>query len=153
MTSLKTVTQLTTMLFTLALSNVLFAGESVKNAHKDNGAGDTISNADAVSHVDGDIFSAVEAKVSYQQKMQQRHREMQEAQRTIFKRYLQEHGQLSAAYNRAQQKAFLTLIEERRTLMKKMMDKHRQAAEQRRKTMLLKMHQTSITPELAQSLV
>ncbi len=83
MTSLKTGTQLATMLFTLALSNVLFAGESVKNAHKDNGTGNTISNADAVSHVDGDIFSAVKANVSYQQKMnndilamQQRHRKM-----------------------------------------------------------------------------
>ncbi len=158
MTSRKTVTQLALMLFTLAFSNVLFAEESDKNAHKDNGAGDTISHADTTGHVDGNFSSAVKAKtnVSTQQKftndfltskqMRERHRQMQEAQLEAFKRYLQERRQQSAAYNRTQRSAYIKLMEERRTLMKKMAEEHRQAAEQRRKTMLLKMHQTSTTP-------
>jgi Skp family chaperone for outer membrane proteins len=144
------------MLLILALSNVSFAGESVKNAHKGNGAGDTISHADTTGHVDGNFSSAVKANISYRQKinndilatqqMLERQRKMQEAQQEIFKRYIQERRQLTAVYNQTQRKAFIKLMEERRTLMKKMMDEHRQAAEERRKTMLLKMHQTSTTP-------
>jgi len=37
-------------------------------------------------------------------------------------------------------------MQERRTIMKKMLDGHCQAAQGRRKTMLLKMHQISTTP-------
>lgn len=158
MTSLKTVTQLTIMLCTLALSNVLFAEESVKNAHKDNGTGNTVSNADAAGHANGNLSSAVKAKTDTgsQQKntndaltfrqMQTRHRQMREAQLETFKRYLQERRQQSIAFNKSQRKAYIDLMNERRTLMKKMMEQHHQAAEQRRKTMLLKMHQTSTTP-------
>jgi len=158
MTSRKTVTQLALMLTTLALSNVLFAGESTKNAHKDNGAGDIISHADTTGHADGSFSSTVEAKtkVGIKQKtnndilalkqMQERHRKMQEAQQEAFKHYLQERRQQSAAYNQTQRSAYIKLMEERRTLMKKMAEEHRQAAEERHKTMLLKMHQTSTTP-------
>jgi len=158
MTSQKTITQLALMLFTLALSNVLFAEEYVKNAHKDNRAGNTISHADTTGHVDRYLSSAVRAKtnVSTQQKvnndiltlkqMRERHREKQEAQLEAFKHYLQERRQQSAAFNKTQQKAYVKLMEERRVIMKKMMEQQRQAAEQRRKTMLLKMHQTSTTP-------
>ncbi len=159
MTSTKTITQLATMLLTLALPNTLFAEESVKNAHKNNGAGDTISHADTTGHVDRNFYSAVKAKtgVSFQQKisndflalkqMQERHRKMQEAQLEIFKHYLQERRQLTSAFNETQRNAYIKLREERRTLMKKMTEHHRQAAEQRRKNMLLKMHQTSTTPD------
>ncbi len=158
MTSQKTVTQLALMLFTLALPNVLFAEEYVKNAHKDNRAGHTISHADTAGHVDRHSSSAVKAKtgVSTQQKisndiltlkqMRERHRKMQEAQLEAFKHYLQERRQQSAAFNQTQRKAYIKLKEERREIMKKMMEQHRQAAEQRHKTMLLKMHQTSTTP-------
>jgi len=158
MTSLKTVTQLTIMLVTLALSNVLFAEESVKNAHKDNGTGNTVSHADATGHANGNISSAVKAKTGTgtQQKnihdaltlrqMQARHRQMREAQLETFKRYLQERRQQSVAFNKSQRKAFIDLINERRTLMKKMMEQRHQAAEQRHKAMLLKMHQISTTP-------
>jgi len=71
MTSLKTVTQLALMLFTLALSNVLFAEEYVKNAHKDNRAGNTIGHANTTGHADRHFSSAVKAKtnVSTQQKV------------------------------------------------------------------------------------
>ncbi len=158
MTSTKTITQLATMLLTLALSNVLFAEESVKNAHKNNRAGNAISHADTTGHVDRNFYSAVKAKtnVSLQQKigndilalkqMQERHRKMQEAQLETFKHYLQERRQQSAAFNQTQRNAYIKLKEERRIFMKKMMEQHRQAAEERRKTMLLKMHQTSTTP-------
>ncbi len=158
MTPLKMVTQLATLLLTLALSNVLFAGESVKNAHKDNGTGNTVSNADATGHVDGDIPSASIAKATAksQQKitnnilpfrqMEKRHRQMREAQLEAYKRYLEERKQRSASYNQAQREAYIKLKEERRALINKMMDEHRQAAEKRRKSMLLKMHQTSTTP-------
>ena len=161
MTSLEAVTRLAIMLLTLTLPNVSLAGESVKNAHKDNGAGDTISHADTTGHVDGNFSSAVKANVDYRQKinndireMQQmlkRQRKMQQAQQEIVKRYMQKRSQLTATYNETQRKTFIRFMEERRELMKQMMDEHRQAAEQRHKIMLLKMQQTSITPELAQS--
>ncbi len=152
MTSTKTITQLATMLLTLALPNTLFAEESVKNAHKNNGAGDTISHADTTGHVDRNFYSAVKAKtgVSFQQKISNDFlalKQMQEAQLEIFKHYLQERRQLTSAFNETQQNAYIKLREERRTLMKKMTEHHRQAAEQRRKNMLLKMHQTSTTPD------
>jgi len=146
------------MLVTLASSNVLLAEESVKNAHKDNGTGNTVSHADATGHANGNTSSAVKAKADTgsQQKntndaltfrqMQARHRQMQEAQLATFKRYLQERRQQSIAFNKSQRKAYIELMNARRTLMKKMMEQHHQAAEQRRNTMRLKMHQTSTTP-------
>lgn len=164
MAPLKTVTRLITLLATLALSNVLFAGAPIKNAHKDNRTGDTISDADATGHVDGDFFPAVETapEVNSQQKfansfrtfiqMEERHRQLHEAQLEAYKHYTQERRQQSVTNNQTQRSAYIKLMEERRTLMRKMADEHRRAAEERRKSMLLKMHQTSTMPELAQSL-
>ena len=174
MTLLKTSTQLTTLLFTLAFSNTLFAEESVKNANKNNGTSNAVSNADVAGHADGSFSFAVNtqanATASSQQKitndihtfkqMEERRRQMQEAQLKAYKRHLQERRQQSAAENQgraysvpkdvqARRDEYIKLMDERRTLMKKMMDEHRQAAEERRKIMLLKMHQTSTTPELA----
>ncbi len=158
MTSLGTVTQLVTLLATLALSNVLFAGESIKNAHKDNGTGNTISNADAAGHVDGDFYPAVKtgSGVNSQQRfandfriftqMGERRRQMHEAQLEAYRCFTQERRQQSAADSQTQGRAYIKLMDERHALMKKMVDKHRQAAEERRKSMLLKMHQTSTTP-------
>ena len=74
-----------------------------------------------------------------------------------YKRHLQERRQRSAANRsysapedvQARREAYIKLMDERKALIKKMMDEHRQAAEERRKSMLLKMNQTSTTPELA----
>ncbi len=92
------------------------------------------------------------------QQMQERRRQMQEAQLEAYKRHLQETRQRSAANRnysipedvQARRETYIKLRNERKALIKKMMDEHRQAAEERRKTMLLKMNQTSTTtPEPA----
>jgi len=164
MTSLETVTRLITLLAMLALSNVLFAGEPIKNAHKDNRTGNAISNADATNHVDSDFSPAVETApgVNSQQKFtnsfrtfrrrEERHRQLHEAQLEAYKHFTQERRQQSVTNNQTQRGAYIKIMDERRALMRRMVDEHRQAAEERRKSMLLKMHQTSTTPELAQSL-
>ena len=104
MTPIKTSTWLTILLFTLASSNTLFAEESVKNAHKNNGAGNAVNNADITGHVDGGFSFAVNAQTKLStnsqhkisnnartfKQMEERRRQMQEAQLEAYKRHLQE---------------------------------------------------------------
>ncbi len=172
MTLTKTSAQLTMLLFALALSNTLYAQESVKNANKNNRAGNTVNNVNCTGHADGDIPFTVNTQsnetagskqkitndVRTFQQMQERRRQMQEAQLKAYKRHLQETRQRSAANRnysipedvQARRETYIKLMDERKALIKKMMDEHRQAAEERRKTMLLKMNQTSTTtPEPA----
>ena len=174
MTPTNTISQLTILLITLVMSNTLFAQEAVKNEHKNNGTGNAVGDADITGHVDGGFSFAVNSKakttVRSQQKitndihtfkqMEERRRQMQEAQLEAYKRHLQERRQRSTANDQAgrytlpdevqaRRKEYIKLMEDRRSLMNKMMDEHRQAAEERRRVMRLKMHQTSTTPELA----
>lgn len=168
----KTSAQLTMLLFALAFSNTLYAEESVKNENKNNRTGNTVNNANCAGHADGDIPYTVNTQsnvtagsqqiitndVRTSKQMQERRRQMQEAQLEAYKRHLQERRQRSAANRnysapedvQARREAYIKQMDERKALMKKMMDEHRQAAEERRKSMLLKMNQTSTTtPEMA----
>ena len=94
--------------------------------------------------------------------MQQRRREMQQAQLDAYKRYLQNRKQNEQADDRqfnsqlppeaqARRKAYLKSMEDRRTLIEKMVQQQRQEAEERRKVWLQKMNQTSTAPEQAKS--
>jgi len=105
MTSLKTDTRLIILLVTLALSNVLSAEESVKNAHKNIGVSNTVRHADTIYHVDGNFCSTVKVKTtaSSQQIFTNDFRAFKQMQKA-FKRYLQEARQQSAAYNRHSEK-------------------------------------------------
>ena len=149
---------------------------SVKNEHKNIGTGNTVSNADITGHVDGDFGFAVDtqsntsvrsqqqfiSELKTLQQMEQRRREMQKQQLEAYKLYLQKRRQRSADNNleananltkelQARQKEYIKHMEERRNLVNKMMNERRQAAEERRRVRLLKMHQTSTTPETVDS--
>jgi len=162
------ITQLTALLITLALSNVVLAEESVRNEYKNNGAGNTVSNADLVSHTNGDITvdvntqststdgykQNIQNESTWHEQIEQRRRQMQATQLNAYKNYLQNKKLNKQAFNqqlpteaKARHSAYLKLIEQRRTLMEKMMELQRQAAEERRILRLHKMHQTSTSPE------
>ena len=174
MTTIKTNTQLIILLFTLALSQPLLAEESVKNEHKNNGAGNTVSDADTAGHVDGGFSSTVSTQtkatahsqhktsgdIDTFKQMETRRRQMHEAQLEAYKRHMQERRQQAANDHQARRyglpedaqtrrEEYIKLMNERRTLIKKMMNESRQAAEEKRKAVLLKMHQTSTPSEQA----
>jgi len=50
---------LATLLLEIISSITLFAEESVKNAHKYNGTGNVVSNADLANYANGNVSSAV----------------------------------------------------------------------------------------------
>ena len=164
--------QLTTLLITLALSNVVIAEEAIKNEHKNNGTSDTVSNADLVGHTNGDATVNVNTQSTsparykkninqdrrMHEQMEQRRRQMQTEQLDAYKNYLQNKKLNEEAFNRrlptearARHSAYLKLMEQRRALMKKMMELQRQTAEEGRKLRLHKMHQTSTLPEQAKT--
>lgn len=159
--------QLTMLLLTLALSNIVIAEETVKNEHKNNRTRNPVSNADPTSNTGSDITVNVNTRSTspslYRQNKHQdrriheqmeRRRQMQEAQLEAYKNYLQSKRLNDQAFNQqlpieaqARHSTLLKLMEERRTLMKKMMELQRQAAEERRNARLQRINQTSITSE------
>lgn len=166
--------QLVACVFIYTLASAALATETVKNEHKNIWNGNTLSNADIASHTDGDFPFAVDTPVkpaaSHQQmvindrlmfqQMEQRHRLMLQQQLEAYKLYLQRERHRSAANSpesdssvldamQTRRKENLKYMEERRSLIKKMMDERRRAAEDKRKMMLQKMHQTNTTSELA----
>lgn len=155
------------------LSNTLLATELVKNEHKDIRTSHTTGNVDVAGHADGNFYFTVNKQLnasgSYQQKivngnrmfqeMEQRRRQMQQQQLDAYKLYLKNKRQQSVANGAnsnsnvqdemlARRKAYIKHMEERRSLVKKLMDERRKNAEQQRKQMRYKMHQTSTAPEL-----
>ena len=170
---IKKLAQHTVWFLVFTLSNTLLAAELVKNEHKDIRTSNTTGNAYVAGHADGGFSFTVNTQLStsgkYQQKivsdnqmfqqMQQRRRQIQQQQLDAYKLYLKNKRQQSVANGinsnsnfqdemLARRKAYIKHMEERRTLVKKLMDERRKNAEQQRKQMRYKMHQTSTAPEL-----
>jgi hypothetical protein len=97
---------------------------------------------------------------SYRQQREERYRQMQEAQLEAYKRHLEQRKQFFAnnpahnnqvpTYIQERRAAYMQEMEERRAFNIKMMEQHRKAADDRRKAMQLKMHQTSTEPEVVE---
>jgi len=171
---LKSHIPLTALVLSFAFTNTVLAAESTTNESKDNGAANTISNADLSKNAGSDTASPVaqadttvsdqqvsqpqtinEAQ-SYRKQMDERRQQAQEAQQEAYNRFLERRKQYTAEFNnnipadvQERHNEFMKKMEERRALNIKMMEEHRKAAEERRAEMQLKMHRTSTTPELA----
>ena len=170
---IKKLAQHTVWFLVFTLSSTLLAAELVKNEHQDIRTSNTAGNADTAGHADGNFFFTVTTQLSasgnYQQKivsdnqmfqeMEQRRRQMQQQQLDAYKLYLKNKRQQSAANGinsnsnaqdgmLARRKAYIKHMEERRSLVKKLMDERRKNAEEQRKQMQYRMHQTSTAPEL-----
>lgn len=174
MNVLKSQIRLTALVLSFVFTNTVLAAESTTNENKNNGAGNTISNADLTNNADSDIASpAVKADTvvseqqaeqsqtindtkSWHQQIEERRRQVQEAQLESYKRFLERRKQNTAAFDnnipahvKERRDQYMKQMEERRALNVKMMEQHRKAAEERREAMQIKMHQTNTTPETA----
>ncbi|MBT8119855.1 MAG: hypothetical protein KJN89_09090 [Gammaproteobacteria bacterium] len=185
MKAFKSYMKLTTLVLSFVYTNVVFADDPVQEASNDNATADTISSTAANDESKSKTAPAIEAQTktvdseqqteqpqtmtnaqSYRQKMDERRRQMQQAQLEAYKRHLERRKQYFAnnpvpAYGnqgfdnnvpadiQQRRDEFIKQMEERRAMNVKMMQQHRKEAEQRRKAMRLKMHQTC-TPESLQ---
>ena len=182
---LKSYIQLTSLVLSFVFTNAVLAVEPAKDESKDNATGNTISSADLSGNTNTDAAPALETQTktvvdeqqsgqpqtmtdaqSFRQEMDERRRQMQEAQLEAYKRHLERRKQYFAnkpvpaydnpgfdnnipAYIQERRNEYIKQMEERRAMNVKMMEQNRKAAEERRKTMQLKMHQTC-APELVQ---
>ena len=97
----------TVLPLSLFVLSAVVANESNTNEHKDNGTGHTISNADDVRHTDSNTGINVDTVAEtgdqpqnrfndnsdYFEQMQQRRREVQQAQREAYLRHLERRAQ------------------------------------------------------------
>lgn len=175
--------RLIALVISFVFTNTALATESTTDESKDNGAGNTISNAgltnsDAVSPVEtqantvvseqqSEQTQAIDDAQSYRKEMDERRRQMQQAQDEAYKRHLERRKQYFANnpapvykkpefennvpdYIQERRNEFIKQMEERRALNVKMMEENRKAVEERRKAMQLKMYQTNTAAEPAE---
>ena len=159
---------LTALPLSLCVTAAAIANEPKINEHKDNGTGDTLSDADFVRHADRnttvDVDTVAETGDQQQDRsfddrdsyslMEQRRREFMQAQQESYQRYLERLmerrlQQTPADYAmpadmQKRRELFLKQVEERKQLMDRVRDGHRKAAEERRNTRLQQMNQTCI---------
>lgn len=156
MTIAKSPVQQSTLLFLLALSTAALAVEHTGNASN------TSNNNDIETTVSTQVDIAdrvhqqqVNDRQRPMQNMEQRHRQMQEAQLEAYKRFLENRKNNSSAYLPAdaqnRRNEYLKQMEQRRTLIKNMIDERRKAAQERKIKMLQKMHQTATPSAIAES--
>lgn len=156
-------TWFTALPLSLFVLNAAVANEANTNEHKDNGTGHTISNADDVRHTDSntgiDVDTVAETgdqpqkmindNSDYFEQMQQRRREVQQAQREAYLRHLERRAQQAPADypmpkdTQQRRELFIKQMEERRQMAERIRNEYRKAAEMRRKERLQKMNQTS----------
>ncbi len=168
MTEFKSPVQLTALVFLFIFSSTTLAAEAVKN--ENNRTSETISNAELADHTGSDVESTINTTTNttadhqqnfisdtqYFQQREERRRQMQEAQLEAYKQFLQNRKQYTSvspylpADAQARREEHIKNMEQRRELMDSMMEQHRKAAEERRNSMRLKMHQTSTTPAMAE---
>lgn len=178
--------RLLALVISFVFTNTALATELTTDESKDNGAGNTISNVDLTNNANSDAVSPVETQAntvvsekqseqpqaiddaqSYRKEMDERRRQMQQAQDEAYKRHLERRKQYFAnnpapayenrafennvpAYIQERRNEYIKQMEERRALNVKMMEEHRKAAEERRKAMQLKMYQTNTAAEPAE---
>ena len=166
---LKSQIRLTALVLSFVFTNTVLAAEPTTNENKDNGTGNTVSNADLTNNAGGDTASpvvkadtvvndqqAITDTESWHKQIEERHLQVQKDQQEAYQRFLERRKQNTAAFNNnvpahVQQRRdeFMKQMEERRALNVKMMEQHRKAAEEKREAMRIKMHQTNTTPETA----
>ena len=176
MKALKSNISLLVLVLSFVFTNSVLATEPVTNESKDDGAGDTISNVDLTNDANSDTATVdaqditadseqqaeqpetISDSQSYRKEMDLRRLQVQKEQQEAYERFLERRKQFFAnnpEYNsntpadvQARRDEFIKQMEERRALHVKMMEEHRKAAEERRKAMQLKMHQTETAPEV-----
>ena len=171
---LKSKVQLTALVLSFVFTNTVLAAEPTTNENKDNGTGNTVSNADLTNNANSDTAApvakadtvvseqpseqtqAVTDVQSWRKQIEERRLQVQKEQLQAYERFLERRKQNTAAFNnnlpahvQERRNQYMKQMEERRALNVKMMEQHRKAAEERRQAMQLKMHQTNTTPELA----
>jgi len=171
---LNTYVRLTALLLSLVFSSSVLAVEPTTNENKNNGAADTISNADDTNNANSNSAASVkqdsivsetqdnESQIvsdadDFRKEMDERYRQMQLEQEEAYQRHLQRRKEFFAnnpEYNvpphiLERRNEYLKQMEDRRALHTKMMEQNRKAAEERREAMRIKMHQTC-APEPAQ---
>lgn len=182
---LKSHIRLTTVVLSFVLTNVVFAGEPAIDAKNDNNARNTIGTVTPGTEANNDATTSIEAQTktivseqqpeqtqtmtdaqNYRQEMDERRRQMQQAQLEAYKRHLERRKQHFAnkpapaydnqgyannvpAHIQQRRDEFIKQMEERRAMNVKMMEQNRKEAEERRKAMQLKMHRTC-APESVQ---
>ena len=138
---LKSHIPLTALVLSFAFTNTVLAAESATNESKDNGAANTISNADLTNNAGSDTATPVaqantavsdqpasqaqtiDDAQSYRKQMDERRQQAQEAQQEAYDRFLEQRKQNVAAFNSnipadAQERhnEFLKQMEQRRAL-------------------------------------
>lgn len=166
---LKSHIQLTALVLSFVFTNTVLAAELTTNENKDNGTGNTVSNADLTNNAGVDTASpvvkadtvvndqqAITDTESWHKQMDERRLQVQKEQQEAYERFLERRKQNIAEFNnnipahvQERRNQYMKEMEERRALNVKMMEQHRKAAEERRETMQIKMHQTDTTPEVA----
>ena len=183
MTVLKSHIRLTSLVLSFVFMGAAFAGEPAIDASIDDSKTATGSEAnyDATPTMDAKaktVLSEQQAErprtlagaQSYRQEMDERRRNMQQAQLEAYKRHLERRKQHfannpAATYDnpgfdsnvpthiQERRDEFIKQMEQRRAMSVKMMEQYRKDAEQRRKAMQLKMHQTCAPESVQKSFV
>ena len=166
---LKSQIRLTALVLSFVFTNTVLAAEPTTNENKDNGTGNTISNADLTNNAVGDTTSpvvkadtvvndqqAITDTESWHKQIDERRLQVQKEQQEAYERYLERRKQNTATFNsnlpahvQERRNQYIKQMEERRALNVKMMEQHRKEAEERSEAMRIKMHQTNTTPETA----
>jgi hypothetical protein len=182
---LKSHIQLTSLVLSFVFMNAAFASEPAIDASQDDSTGNTTSHAAPVSETKDGATANAEAKAKtmldeqqaeqsptitdaqrYRQEMDERRRQVQQAQLEAYKRHLERRKQHfannpAATYDnpgfdnnvathiQQRRDEFIKQMEQRRAMNIKIMEQYRKDAEQRRKAMQLKMHKTC-APESVQ---
>jgi hypothetical protein len=182
---LKSHIQLTSLVLSFVFMNAAFASEPAIDASQDDSTGNTTSHAAPVSETNDGATANAEAKAKtmldeqqaeqsptitdaqrYRQEMDERRRQVQQAQLEAYKRHLERRKQHfannpAATYDnpgfdnnvpthiQQRRDEFIKQMEQRRAMNVKIMEQYRKDAEQRRKAMQLKMHKTC-APESVQ---
>lgn len=167
---LKSYIGLTALVISFVFTNSALASESTTDESKENTASKTVGDAAPVAAKADTVVSEEQASQpqnidqaqSYRKEIEERRRQVQQAQDEAYQRHLERRKEFFAnnpaygnqAYNnnipadiQKRRNEYIKQMEERRALHVKMVEEHRKAAEERRKAMQLKMHQTNTAPE------
>ncbi len=161
MTKYRLQIQSISLVLALFFSNIALAAQ-FSNENKDCG----VNNVEpANSDINFTVSTEANTSISHQQQfirhvqtfqqMETRHHKLLEAQREAYKQYIRSRNQQYSRNNglstdaQARREEYIKHMNQRQELMNKMMNERREAAQERKQTMLQKMHQTGTTSAAA----
>lgn len=167
---LKSHIRLTSLVLSFVFMSAAFASEPAIDASDDdsNAATGSETNYGATLTIDAKaktVLSEQQAErsrtvagaQSYRQEMDERRRQIQQAQLEAYKRHLEQRKQYFTnnipTHIQERRDEFIKQMEQRRAMNVKMMEQYRKDAEQRRQAMQLKMHQTCAPESVQKSFI